>query len=62
MRGIPKSDELVKVHTHLFKADVAHIKRTAAQQSRKWQVELRHMIRRAIRSEQREVLVLKEHR
>ncbi len=60
MRGIPKGDELVKVHTHLFKGDVAHVKRAAAQQSRKWQVELRHILRRAIRGEQREVLVIKE--
>ena len=55
-----KPPALVEVHTRLFADDVATLKRIAAERVIPWQIELRLLVRRALRGETREVLVLKE--
>lgn len=62
MRGPIKANKLLKVHTHLFEGDVSAIKRIADERGGRWQVELRQLVRRALKGEQREVVLLKEHR
>lgn len=52
--------QLVEVHTRLFADDVEELKRRAAQGGLPWQIEVRLTIRRALRGERRDVLVLKE--
>ncbi len=62
MRGPTKNAlELVKVHAHLFKGDVATLKQHAESIGSKWQIELRQLVRRAL-VEQREITALKEKR
>lgn len=57
-RVLPKN-RLVKVHTHLFEADVNTLKKMATSIGSKWQIELRQLVRKAL-VEQREILALKE--
>lgn len=53
-----KKPKLVEVHARLFPDDVKHLKKVAAQRGSPWHVELRLLVRRAIRGEVREVLVI----
>lgn len=60
-RGRPPSTiRLVEVHARLFDEDIAMIKRIAAVSGLPWQTELRLLLRRSLRGEVREVLMLKE--
>ncbi len=49
---------LTEVHTRLFSEDVEQVKVIANKQGIPWQIELRLLVRRALRGERREVLVL----
>lgn len=52
---------LVDVHARLFPEDVETLKRMAVETgTRSWQIELRLLVRRALKGERREFLVLKE--
>lgn len=55
-----KSNKLAIVHVRLFAADVATIKKIASQSGNPYQLELRQLVRRALKGELREVLILKE--
>lgn len=60
---MPKHDdpnELLEVHTRLFFRDVEAIKRIAVERGVAWQIELRLLVRRALKGEIREVVMLKE--
>lgn len=52
--------KLTPVNTRLFADDVKAIKEIAAEQGLPWQVELRLLVRRALKGEKREVVLLKE--
>lgn len=60
MREI-KKNLLADVHIRLFETDVAVLKKIALERGSKWQIELRQLVRRALKGERRELLVLKEH-
>lgn len=51
---------VVDVHARLMREDVAALKALAAQTGISWQMELRQLVHRALKGEQRSVLVLKE--
>jgi hypothetical protein len=51
---------LTPVNTRLFAADVTLIKKIAAERGIPWQIELRLLVRRALKGETREVVMLKE--
>lgn len=57
-----KKDEkkLVQVNARFFQNDVREIHRIADERCTPWQVELRLLVRRALRGDRREVVVLKE--
>jgi hypothetical protein len=55
--SVPK---LVEVHARLFPDDVAELKRLAGISGLTYQIELRLLVRRALRGERREVVVLKD--
>lgn len=55
-----QTNELIGVHTRLFKDSVEALKQAAASSGIPWQVELRLLVRRALRNERRDVLVIKE--
>lgn len=55
-----KKQVLVSVNTRLFFEDIEFLKRAAAEQGLPWQIELRLLVHRAVKGEQRDVLVLKE--
>ena len=52
--------KLQAVYTRLFADDIAEIKRIAAETALPWQIELRQLVRRALRGERREVIILKD--
>lgn len=52
--------KLKRVNTRLFAEDVSAIKKIAAQRGLHWQIELRMLVRRALKGEQREVLLLRD--
>lgn len=54
---VPK---LVEVHARLFPDDVEELKRRAAESGLSYHIELRLLVRRALRGEKREVLVIKD--
>lgn len=56
----PVTPKLIGVNTRLFADDVDTLKRMAAESTLPWQVELRLLVRRALRGEKREVIVLKD--
>ncbi len=56
----PASNALVEVHARLFADSVEEIKKIADERGVPWQIELRLLVRRALRSERREVVVIKE--
>lgn len=60
MAPTPKPPPVVPVHARLFADDVKRLKELAAERGIGWQIELRLLVRRALKNEQREVLVLKE--
>lgn len=57
-----ETKHLRPVFSRLFATDVAEIKRIAADRGIPWQIELRLLIRRAIRGAAREVVLVKEPR
>jgi hypothetical protein len=57
---VPEPDALVGVHTRFFASDVAEVQRIAAEKGLPWQIELRLVVRRALKGERREVVVLRE--
>lgn len=62
-RGLTlQKNKLQLVTARLFSSDVATLKRIADVKGSRWNIELRQLVRRALKGEQREVLVLKEHR
>ena len=60
MRNKRDPNALEEVHTRLFEEDIAELKKIAETTGTKWQVELRLLVRRALRGEIREVRVLTE--
>lgn len=57
----PRSEnKLMEVHSRLFAADVAELKRRAETAGIPWQIELRLLVRRALAGERREIRVLTE--
>lgn len=55
-----KAPLLYDTHVKLFRDDVAQLKKLAAENRSKWQVELRQLVHRALRGERREITVVKE--
>ena len=55
-----KLPKITEVHARLFEADVRELKRIATQRGTPWQIELRLLVRRALKGDHREVLMLKE--
>jgi len=60
VRTGPKNNKLQEVHARLFAADVVTLKRVADERGNRWQVELRQLVRRALKGEKNEFLVIKE--
>jgi len=60
MRRPPPKPSLVEVHARLFAEDVEALKRVAAEKGLPWQIELRLLVRRGVKGETREVVLLKE--
>lgn len=58
MRDI--ANKLVDAHVRLFGSDVAELKRQAREKGSHWQIELRQLVRAALRGERREITVVKE--
>lgn len=56
-RGAPK---LVQVNARFFAEDVDLLKQISQESGIPWQVELRLLVRRALKGERREIVVLKE--
>lgn len=56
----PEAPVLTEVHTRFFADDVATVKAVAAEKGLPWQIELRLLVRRALKGERREVVVLSE--
>lgn len=54
------SNKLKEVHVRLFADDVKTLKRIAKERGSPYQAELRQLVRRALKGERREVLILKE--
>jgi predicted DNA binding CopG/RHH family protein len=52
--------KLERVNARLFAADVLTIKKIAAQRGLPWHIELRMLVRRALKGETREILMLKD--
>lgn len=50
--------KLYQAHARLFPEDVKHLKKVARERGSSWHIELRMLVRRAIRGEQREVIVI----
>lgn len=48
------------VHARLFVEDIARLKKIAEQHGLPWQIELRLLVHRALRGEQRDIVVIKE--
>ncbi len=59
-KTVPPPPAISNVHARLFSDDVAQLKRLAAERGIPWHVELRLLVRRALKGEHREVLVLKD--
>jgi len=57
-----KANSLKLVTTRLFAADIITLRQLAEARGSKWQIELRQLVRRALKGEQREIVVLKESR
>ena len=51
---------LVAIHVRLWADDLKLLKKLAAERRMPYQVELRQLVRRALRDEKREVLILTE--
>lgn len=51
---------LLPVSVRLFSSDVEQIKAIAFERGVPWQIELRMLIRRSLKGERREVVILKE--
>lgn len=56
----PQTLGLIGVHTRFFAEDVATLKRMAEASGLPWQIELRQLVRRALRGEKRDVMVLRD--
>lgn len=55
-----ETPKLRTIYTRLFEDDVKEIQRIAALSALPWQIELRLLVRRALRGERRDVVVLKD--
>lgn len=58
--GTAEPPKLVEAHCRLFADDVEALKRIAISNGTRWHIELRLLVRRALRGERREVIVLKD--
>ncbi len=56
----PPAPTFYEAHVRLFADDVGHLKRVAAEKGLPWLIELRLLVRRAIKGEKREVVVLRD--
>lgn len=54
------NNNLSLVTTRLFSSDVSLLKRLAKSNGSKWQIELRQLVRRALKGEKREIVILKD--
>ena len=54
--------KLVEIHARLFHSDVAMLKKIAAKRGLPWHLELRLLVRRALKGDQREVVVINKDR
>lgn len=52
----PDTNELVDVHSRYFKDSIEQVKQIAAESGIPWQVELRLLVRRALRAERHPML------
>lgn len=52
--------KLVDVHAKLFEEDVAQLKQLADAKGSKYLIELRQLVRRALRGERQEFIILRE--
>lgn len=52
--------KLYEVHVRLFSEDVVELKRIAAHNGSHWNIELRQLVRRALRGERREITIISE--
>ncbi len=53
-----KKPKLVEVHARLFAEDVRDLKKIALERGSAWHSELRQLVRRALKGEKREVIVI----
>lgn len=53
-------DRLRAIHIRLFEGDVLEVKRIAKERGLPYQIELRMLVRRALKGDRREVVVMKE--
>ena len=58
--AVKAKNKLRPVHTLLFQEDVDTLKQLADDKGTKWQVELRQLVRRALRGEKKDIYVLRE--
>ncbi len=56
-RGAPK---LTAVHVRLYTEDVRALKKLAADRELPWNIELRQLVRGALRGHRREIAIIKE--
>jgi hypothetical protein len=54
-----KNNALQEVHARLFAADVVLLKKIAEERGTSYQIELRLLVRRALKGEQRDLVMLK---
>lgn len=52
--------KLVDAHVRLFADDVASLKKSAREKGYNWQIELRQLVRSALRGEQRSIGIVRE--
>lgn len=58
-KAVKKRPELKMVTSRLFKDDVDTLQKIAEERGTQWQVELRLLIRRALKNEKREFVIIK---
>ncbi len=58
--GPTDKNAVMEVHARLFVADVKDLKKIADKTGISWQIELRQLVRRALRGETRDVIVFKD--
>jgi hypothetical protein len=55
-----KSSRLEEAHVRLFADSVLELKKLAAEKGTHWQIELRQLVRQALRGERREITIVRD--